>query len=99
MPWERPMVGVFLCSKARFFSAASSRSTSAIRISAARTSCTLRQVSSTSDEVMPCLAFDLVDPSHVERGLAALVPDFLGHRLRDDAQFRHGIGGVGFDLE
>ena len=47
------MVGVFLCSKARFFSALSSRSTSAIRMSAARTSCTLKQVSSTSDEVMP----------------------------------------------
>ena len=53
MPCERPMVGVILCSKARFFSAASSLSTSAIRMSAARTSCTLKQVSSTSDEVMP----------------------------------------------
>ena len=47
------MVGVILCSKARFFSAASTLSISAIRISAARVSCTLRQVSSTSDEVMP----------------------------------------------
>ena len=38
---------------ARFFSAASSRSTSAISRSAARRSCTAEQVSSTSDEVMP----------------------------------------------
>ncbi len=47
------MVGVILCSKARFFSAASTLSTSAISRSAARASCTLRQVSSTSEEVMP----------------------------------------------
>ena len=47
------MVGVILCSKARFFSAASTRSISAIRMSAARVSWTLRQVSSTSEEVMP----------------------------------------------
>ena len=44
---------VCLCSKARRFSAASSASRSASRMSAARVSCTLRQVSSTSDEVMP----------------------------------------------
>ena len=49
------MVGVILCSNARRLSAASSLSTSAIRMSAARTSCTLKQVSSTSDEVMPCV--------------------------------------------
>jgi hypothetical protein len=36
MPWLRPMVGVILCSKARFFSAASTRSVSAISRSAAR---------------------------------------------------------------
>ena len=47
------MVGVILCSKARFFSAASTLSMSAISRSAARVSCTLRQVSSTSEEVMP----------------------------------------------
>ena len=47
------MVGVILCSKARRLSASSSFSTSAIRMSAARVSCTLRQVSSTSDDVMP----------------------------------------------
>ena len=53
MPWLRPMHTVFLCSKARRFSAASSPSTSSISRSAARVSCTLRQVSSTSEEVMP----------------------------------------------
>ena len=40
-------------SRARRSSAVVSASTSAMRISAARTSCTLRQVSSTSEEVMP----------------------------------------------
>ena len=39
--------------EARFFSAARTLSTSDIRRSAARVSCTLRQVSSTSEEVMP----------------------------------------------
>ena len=53
MPWLRPIVTVSLCSKARRFSAASSASRSASRMSEARTSCTLRQVSSTSDEVIP----------------------------------------------
>ncbi len=47
------MVGVILCSKARFFSAANTRSISSTRMSAARVSCTLKQVSSTSEEVMP----------------------------------------------
>jgi hypothetical protein len=36
MPWLRPMVGVILCSKARFFSAASTRSTPLSRRSLAR---------------------------------------------------------------
>ena len=53
MPCERPMVGVSLYSRARRSSASSSASTSAMRRSAARTSCTLKQVSSTSEEVMP----------------------------------------------
>ena len=47
------MVGVSLWAKACFFSAASRSSTSAMRMSVARASCTARQVSSTSDEVMP----------------------------------------------
>ena len=47
------MVGVILCSKARFFSAASTLSMSSTSKSAARVSCTLRQVSSTSEEVIP----------------------------------------------
>ena len=53
MPCERPMVRVSLCSNARVLSAASSRSTPAISRSAARTNCTFKQVSSTSDEVSP----------------------------------------------
>ncbi len=53
MPCERPMRSVSLCSNARRFSAAISAATSAIRMSAARTSCTLNVVSSTSEEVIP----------------------------------------------
>ncbi len=53
MPWLRPIVTVYLCSSARFLSAASNRSTSAIRMSVARASCTDSVVSSTSDDVMP----------------------------------------------
>src|SRR3546814_6689802 len=53
MPWLRPTVGASLYSKARRSSAFSSASTSSIRMSAARVSCTARQVSSTSEEVMP----------------------------------------------
>jgi hypothetical protein len=44
---------VSLCSKARRLRAASNPSMSASRMSLARVSCTARQVSSTSDEVMP----------------------------------------------
>ena len=53
IPWLRPMRGVFLCSKARSFSASSRLRTSPISRSAARVSWTARQVSSTSEEVMP----------------------------------------------
>jgi hypothetical protein len=53
MPWLRPMRRVSLCSKARFFSAASTLSISASRMSDARTNCTFSVVSSTSDEVIP----------------------------------------------
>ena len=53
MPWLRPMQTVSLCSSAFAFSASQSASMSSSRMSAARTSWTLKQVSSTSEEVMP----------------------------------------------
>ena len=123
MPWLRPMVGVILYSKARFFSAASSASTSAIRmIGGARQlniqagvqhvgrrhalmnkarfrSHDLRQVGQEGDDVMLDLALDLVDPRHVEFGVAAFLPDLFRGLLRDHAQFGQGIGGVRLDLE
>jgi hypothetical protein len=49
----RPMVTVSLCSNARFLDGGQHASTSAISRSEARLNCTARQVSSTSDEVMP----------------------------------------------
>ena len=53
MPWLRPIVSVCLCSNARAFSAASTASRSAASRSVAWVSCTDRQVSSTSELVMP----------------------------------------------
>ena len=53
MPWLRPIVSVYLCSNARAFSAASTASRSFSSRSAAWVSCTDRQVSSTSELVMP----------------------------------------------
>ena len=53
MPWLRPMRTVSLCSIARAFRAARTRSMSASSRSLARTSCTFSVVSSTSLLVMP----------------------------------------------
>ncbi len=53
MPWLRPMRTVSLCSSARAFSAASTRSSPASSRSEARTSWMFSVVSSTSEEVMP----------------------------------------------
>ena len=75
MAWLRPMVSVSLCSSARFFSAASSRSTSAIRMSAAWVSWTAKVVSSTSDEVRPwCTKRDcgpMNSPSQVVKAITS----------------------------
>ena len=117
------MVGVSLYCRARRSSALSSASTSAMSRSAARTSWTLRQVSSTSetghalmheprfgaddlgqmreegDDVVLGDALDLVDARDVELGGLALGPDCLRRRLRNHAEFGHGVGGMGLDLE
>ena len=53
MPWLRPIRTSSLCSYARALSAASTRSIPSSSRSAARVSCTLNVVSSTSDEVIP----------------------------------------------
>ena len=53
MPWLRPTQMVRLYSKARRFNAFNTASRSASRMSEACFNCTARQVSSTSDEVMP----------------------------------------------
>jgi len=75
MPWLRPMTSVSLCSSARFFSAASSLSTSASRMSAAWVSWTAKLVSSTSDEVMPwCTKRDsgpMNSPSQVRKAITS----------------------------
>ena len=119
-PWLRPIVGVYLCSTARRFSAASTRSRSATRRSAASFSCTARQVSSTSLDVMPWwtkarlgadmlgevgeerdrlvmrLALDLGDARDLE---GALVAHRARRALRDHAERRLGLAGIGLDVE
>src|ERR1700682_5311637 len=111
MPWERPMVGVILCSKARFFSAASTLSTSATRRSAARVSCTLRQgarpggaddlrqMGQEGDDVVLGFALDLVDPGDVEGRILSLGPDGPGGLFRDHAEFRLRVRRMRLDLE
>ena len=51
------------------------------------------------DDVVLDLRLDRIDAGGVELGCLALVPDFLGSVLRDDAEAGHGLGGVRFDLE
>ncbi len=74
------MVSVILCSNARALSAASRRSMSLMRISPARTSCTLRHVSRTSDGSCP--------------GARSALPDHeLGQmrQERNDVMLRHRL--------
>ena len=59
----------------------------------------LGDVGQEGDDVVFGLALDLVDAVDIEDHVAAALPDRLGGELRDDAQFRHGVGGVGLDLE
>ena len=51
------------------------------------------------DDVVLDLALDRVDPLDIEGRVAALVPDLLRRRLRDDAELGHGVGGMRLDLE
>src|SRR5262245_26802824 len=51
------------------------------------------------DHVMPGLALDRVDAGHVERYVACLLPNGFRGLLRDDAELRHGVGGMRLDLE
>ena len=50
------------------------------------------------DHVVLGDGLDLVDPRHVELHIAG-GPDLLGGRLRDHAQRRLGVAGMGLDLE
>ena len=59
----------------------------------------LGDVGQKGEDVVPDLALDLIDALDIENGLAAAFPDRLGRRLGDDAEGRHGVGGMGLDLE
>jgi hypothetical protein len=58
-----------------------------------------REMRQEGDHVVARLAFDLVDACDVELRVLALVPDFFRRFLRDHAEFGHGVGGMGLDLE
>jgi hypothetical protein len=58
-----------------------------------------RQMGGEGDDVVLGLAFDLVDPRHVENGVAGLGPDYLGGFLGDHAEFRLRVRRMGLDLE
>ena len=59
----------------------------------------LGEVGEKRDDVVLDFALDLVDPRDIEFGLAARLPDGLGRFLRDHAEFGHGVGRMGLDLE
>ena len=59
----------------------------------------LGQMRQEGDDVVLDLGLDGVDAGDVEFGGFALVPDFLGGVLRNDAELGHGVGGVRLDLE
>lgn len=76
MPWLRPIRGVILCSKARAFSAAQTRSRPTRSRSAARQSCTFRQVSSTSELVIPwwtkrASSWPMISPRWVRKAITS----------------------------
>jgi hypothetical protein len=97
------MVGVILCSKARFLSAARTLSTSDISKSAARVSClgadNFRQMREESDDVVLGFALDLVNPSDIENDIAGLGPDHLRSLSRNHAEVCQRIRRMRLDLE
>ena len=59
----------------------------------------LGEMGEKGDDVVLDLALDRIDARDIERGVLALVPDFLGRGLRDDAELGHGVGRMRLDLE
>jgi hypothetical protein len=51
------------------------------------------------DDVVLDLALDLVDARGIEGRRLPFLPDGLGRRFRDHAEFGHGAGGMRLDLE
>src|ERR1700733_1653235 len=51
------------------------------------------------DDVVLDLALDLVDTRGIEFRRTTLFPDCFRRLLRDHAEFGHGAGGMGLDLE
>src|SRR5262249_13954830 len=58
-----------------------------------------REMREEGNDVVLDLRFDRIDACDVEFGSLALVPDFPGGVLWDDAEPGHGVGGVRLDLE
>ena len=59
----------------------------------------LCEMSEEGDDVVLDLGLDLIDPRDVELRVLALGPDGLCRVLRDHAEVRERVGGVGLDLE
>src|SRR3984885_4769236 len=57
------------------------------------------EVSEEGDNVVLDLALDLVDARGIEFRRFAFFPDCLRRLFRDHAEFGHGVGGIGLDLE
>ncbi|GBF25634.1 hypothetical protein MnTg02_00666 [bacterium MnTg02] len=58
-----------------------------------------REMRQERDDVVLHLAFDVVDARDVEDRVARLGPDCLRSFRRDLSKVRHGVGGMGLDLE
>src|SRR4029079_15710013 len=59
----------------------------------------LAEMSHIADTFCLTLALYCIDASHIELSVAAFFPDCPGSAFRNDAELRHGVGGVRLDLE
>ena len=59
----------------------------------------LRYVGQEGDDVVLGGALNLVDAVSVEGGVLAFGPDLRSSGFGDHAELRHGVGGMGLDLE
>ncbi len=87
MPWLRPIIGVRLCSRARFLTASRTRSTPASRRRVASRIWTASVVSSTSEEVIPLCRWRAGGPpfssTKVRKAMTSCLTVFSISSMRD----------------